>query len=614
MRLPFVSAKRFDAIQSRISELENQLATASIRSRMKPTASGVPMTYGGFDYEQTTALQGTEKWDTLDKMETDPHVKGSLRTSTLPLLTAEWTVQPASDSAKDQDVAEFVAAVLLRQPSDKYGPDYWTKTSWKGQRLPEILDMLRAGFALFAKSTRVVNGKVIYDRLQWLEPESVDPRGWDLDDQDQVVAVKRTYRDPMGGYKLQDPIQAGQLSLYVWDLRGARLEGRPFIRSMYGAWFRKDFIQRQAAIWAQKVGAPVPYGSYPDGWTPKEIADFQMFLQTLRGTSPAVAWGMFKQSPDGKSAEVKFAGAETGEVDRMRGLIDGENAEIAHAGGTKSQLLGETSSGSRALGQSQGAVESQMVQAIAEIVCEFENHGVANLPGLVEELCGWNFGGLKAFPRLAVSKMQPYEGIQNIEVLVKAKQAGLVPDCPELRQQVTAIFGFNLPDDVYEQEPVVPTAPKVGPDGKPVDPEAEPGDEDDDEDEEAVAASLEAFRDRIAGLLLPAQEGAPSGAGFRRPPNQLEARYCNLAEVSETFRVGERDAMTAIREIRYRMTEEILGRVRSGKFSPRNLDGQRRSKFRGFEKAKGQLLGVLRSVGEEGMAHVKAEIAKQGGR
>lgn len=575
-------------------------------------SSGVEMNWRSFDYEDTAALKGSKKWDTLNKMENDPHVKGALRVNILPLLTAEWEIRPASDEPKDEEVAEFVSANLLRTTGDKYGTDYWTQTSWT-QRLNEILQMLRDGFSMFSPSFRRVGSKLVYDRIQWLEPGSVDPRGWILDDIDNIVSIERTYTTPTNQRRLLDPLRAKDIALYVWDLKGARFEGRPMIRSMYGPWYRKDLIQRWALIWAQKVGAPPPMGHYPGGWTQDVRDEFEDFIKSLRGEAPADAWGMFPMSADGKvSAEVGYAGGNLDVERGMTSLIDTENAEIAHTGNTKSDLLGETQSGSRALGLSQSQREMQGVSAVSAWVREQESHGTGNIEGLIERLVRLNFAGVKRMPELVSSKIDASEGIDAIEFLIPAVTAGLVPRHPALRRQVTERFGFELPDDAYEIEdvPVVPNRTVSPPDA-----ETEPGSRGDDRDM-PIAASLEsrdAFRARIAPLLEP-QEGAPAkGAGFRRP-NRIELEICNLAAIQDSFRLGERDILTVLRGVKRDMIEEVMRRLRAGKIEPRNLESQRRSKFRGQAKAENALREVFREVGRRGVEHVDDELKRQRGR
>lgn len=79
----------------------------------------------------------------------------------------------------------------------------------------------------------------------------------------------------------------------------------------------------------------------------------------------------------------------------------------------------------------------------------------------------------------------------------------------------------------------------------------------------------------------------------------------------ESFRVGERDVLAVLRETRIDMIADLLKRLSAGKITARNLDGIRRSKFKGMKGALGALGAALTSVGEAGMGHVTDELDRQ---
>lgn len=628
--------------------------------------SGVDILSGQFNVEYNRNMRGAKKWETLEKMESDPHVKSGLNIKMLPLLAADWEIVPASDEPRDIEIAEFVAANLLRRSGEKYGREYWTQTPWQ-QRLFEILDMLRAGHSLFAKTWRRVGTKRVLHRIQWIEPESIDDYGWMLDERDNITGFKRCYRRPDGRYVYNEILDAKDTALYVWELKGARFEGRPAIRSMYGPWFRKDIVQRLATIWAQKVGAPIPVGTYPHDWPQEVINDFENTIMAMRGQSPAWAYAMLPQNADGKEPTLKYVGAETGEVDRMAGLVQSENSEIAHAAGNKANMAGENTFGSRSTAEVQSMLDMLGPQAVAEIVCEFETHGVGNLPGLIEELVDANFAGVRGYPRLAASRVDPGEKLKTLPELLKAVNAGIVPATPDLKRQVTERLGYELPDEAFEPKEaqiaadliqrafieagalrrddlrravgLEPVGGELGeefvtigqnkmpqgddsapPSASTPPPEDSPNanEEDDDTspnpDEDGQPGggnlSLEGdIRTRLADLLQPVED-APLGGGFRRP-TVLEARYVALEAVQEAFRVGERDIVAALRRGHRDMLAELKRRGRAGKLDPKRITGGARPKYRGKAKLMGALLDPIRDTGGKGAQHVADELARQ---
>lgn len=619
-----------DELRRDVKHLNIRLAAAKERQSMM---SGVDFMGGGeggsFEYESNAKLKGAEKWKTLRSMESDAHVTGALRSIVLPLQSASWEFKPASDKARDVEIAEFVAANLLREPSDKFGREYWTATPWKGQRLPEILDFLVSGYAMFGKTWRAVEGtggmRQIYDRLVWLEPSSVDPRGWVLDG-DALVAVKRTFRRPDGGYELRESIPAEEIALYPWNLRGARLEGSPFVRSMYGAWFRKDWLLRYAMMWVQKVGAPAPYGVYPQGgWEEADVQRLALFLQQMRGTAPVEAYGVFPMGNDGSSPEIKFAEADAGDVDRLRGLINGENGEIAHAGGTKSQLLGETASGSRSTADSQQSFELLLIQAVAEIICEFENFGASTLTGVVEDLVNRNYPNVNAYPQLCVSKIEPQEDLVTLDRLIQAKAAGLIPDHPELRRQVTERLGYSLPDDAYEMPAAVPppkanagtpgTPPQAGADGGGA---TSTANDSEDPSNDAVAAAAGrrlsmrlTMRDLITYPALSGDKMQARAAGYGRTPTEFESTCLVLGQIVTAFSVSEAGLLAALKSAWRAMLDDLVARGRAGKIDKGTLDGLRRSRPKGDSGMKARVREQFLAAAMRGQQHVTEELTRQ---
>lgn len=645
---------RLAEMTGKVGELESQVKAFQVRQRFNKAghSSGVDIRSGQFEYEDNDALIGSDKWDAFAKMANDPHVTAALRNAKLPLLNAIWEVEPASDDARDVEIAEFCEANILRRSTERFGREFWCRTPWL-QRLNEVLEMLDSGFSMSAKMWRPVGTKVVLDHTHWLEPSSVDPRGWVLDETDQLVAIKRTYSDALDRFKYGEPISVEDIALFVWEFKGARFEGRPFTRAMYGAQMRKEMLQRWALIWAQKVGAGVPVVITPNDYSDAEQEEALNLVRTMRGSDLAHAFAKLRHGRDGQKPEVYYAGAENGDLDPMRGLINGENAEIAHAGGTKSMLLGETTSGSRALGESQSDREMPLVQAIAEVVAEQMTHGVANLPGIVEELVDRNYAGVEAYPRLRVGKIDPKEDLDTLTELFESVRAGVTPMTPELKRQVTERLGYVLPDEAYEPEEgginpdviqrafieakaltrdelrkavgALPIGGEMGgefvtvgqdppvPPNQDQPPPDEPGDEPEDDDAVA-AASLEAdtIRHRVAAWLEPIREGRPKAGGFRHP-TKLEAEFAALGDVTEAYRIGERDCLQVLRGTRRAMTADLMRRARTGKVTLRNLDGQRRSKFRGAKKAQRALVGVFQETGDTGAAHVAGELKRQQG-
>lgn len=582
-----------------------------IATKAKQVASGVRISMGSYQYEINEALRGSSRWPRYDAMQTDPYIKGSLRFNTLPLLAAEWSIVPASDKARDKEVAEFAEAAYLCKPTDRFGSELQPTTSWR-QRLFEILDMLPSGYAAFARSGKRVGGKVVFDKLKWLEPSSIDPFGWKLDDEDNIVEVRRTFIRPSGSVELQGRIDPAALSLFVWELKGARYEGCPFIRSMWGAYFRKDAMLKYLTIGAQRFGAPSVYASYPKNFSTQNIEDLREYLEQVLGTAPTDGMAYFPADENGNGVDVKFAGADV-DMDRMRSMIDGENLEYAHAGGTKAQMVGETKNGSRSAADTVSEIDLMCLGGIATAVCDFANNGVANLVGDISLLVRENYPGIKEPPQLQCSRVHPSQGMDRIDKTLACVSAGITPVVPELCKQITETLGYKLPDDAYKAQAdqreedrshMLAVRDKALTDTT----------EDAPPDEQAAAVRVPAMtaaeaQQRMAPLMADAYAEKPPGK--RRGENLFEARYMNLSAMNAALDGGERRADDVLRRFRAAAIAEVVKRVAAGKIDPRNMESQRRSKSRAADAFAPELRAALVRTSEDGAAHVRGEVEAQ---
>ncbi len=508
--------KAIDRLQSENKFMSLRLQAALGRGGSE-TASGADVISGRFGYDPNIEMRAPKLWLNLDLMEADSHVKGTIRQNTLPLVNAQWEVKPASEDERDIEIANLVACNILNQTNDDFGRECWPSTPWTSQRLPEILRCLRDGFSLFNFTMRREGTRMVFDRFQWIEPDTLSGiRPWEIDEFDNLLGVNRNFRTGTDQFKFNDHLPVESLKLYIWDFVGARFSGRSIHRSQFGAWFRKERLLRFAAMWAQKIAVPAPMGLYPEDWEPEMVARFEEFVMAMRGSSNAEAMLMASLPTSGKEPVVKYVGSEIPDVDRVGSLITLENTELAHAAGTKSQQLGETASGTRALGKDQRQGEMILVSATAKIICDQINNGIAGIPGVVQHLVDLNYQGVRNYPTVVCSKIDPDEGLRANEKLGPLVKEGIVPNHRALRKQVTERLGYKLPEAAYDEEPTVAPQEPPSPPGLPEDEKAPRVRKEDRGEREVAAAHLESrqeFTKRVGDMLKPVKEGAPRTGG-----------------------------------------------------------------------------------------------------
>jgi len=253
-------------------------------------------------------------------------------------------------------------------------------------------------------------------------------------------------------------------------------------------------------------------------------------VMSMRGSAPAEAYGLFPMGAGGEKAEFAFAEPTSADVDRVGSIVAGENAEMSHGGGTKSEMLGETSSGSRAMGRDQRQGGMVFVKGAVRYLLSQVNVATGNVMGEVRHLVDTNYSGVKKYPRIVCSRIDPDEGLRALERLVPAVREGIIPNHRDTRKQVTTRVGIELPDEAFDEEPEPQSSNPFNRDGRSAsdrddDGTAPPRRRPEDRGEREMAAvaqfeSREEFEARIAPLLE--CEGGAADSGGRFPDSTGE--------------------------------------------------------------------------------------------
>lgn len=222
-------------------------------------STGLPV-YGGVIYdEKLNVLQGERGRLILREMsEQDPTIGGVLLAIEMLVRQVQWTTLPADDSAKAQEVANFIDECFTdMEPS-------WEDT------LSEILSMLVYGWSWF---------EILYKRRAGL---STDPtkssmfedgkigwRGWSIRSQETLSewVFDSTLSDVTAMKQLAPPkfelveIPRSKSLHFRTSSRRQNPEGRPILRNAYRPWYLKKNIEIIEGIGIERdlAGLPVIY-------------------------------------------------------------------------------------------------------------------------------------------------------------------------------------------------------------------------------------------------------------------------------------------------------------------------------------------------------------------
>jgi hypothetical protein len=139
-------------------------------------------------------------------------------------------------------------------------------------------------------------------------------------------------------------IPVDRLVAYVWDQEPGNWVGRSIYRSMYRNWLIKDRLLRVDAVKHERNGVGMPIIEAPPGATPVDIQDLDNMAQE------------YKVGERGGGAvpyqtKLRLVGTE-GSIPDTIGSIRFQNEEMARSMLMMFMQLGQTETGSRALGQS----------------------------------------------------------------------------------------------------------------------------------------------------------------------------------------------------------------------------------------------------------------------
>jgi hypothetical protein len=212
--------------------------------------------------EYNSKLRGVNGLKIYDQMrKSDGAVIGALRTIKTPVLGARWFVEAASDSKKDQEIAEFVWRCLT-----EYQSIAWT------QILTEALLQIDFGYYMFEKvfDVRIIKGKprIVWGKLAPRHP--MDVKQWHKDSHGGPAAVEMygIPGDQFGLYASNDvKIPIDKLLVFSYQREAGNIQGVSGLRQAYKHWFYKDQLYKIDAIQKERHGIGIPVIKLPVGFS-----------------------------------------------------------------------------------------------------------------------------------------------------------------------------------------------------------------------------------------------------------------------------------------------------------------------------------------------------------
>jgi hypothetical protein len=387
-------------------------------------------------------LVGHRAIETYDKMRLgDGTIKALLRAIMLPILSSTLRVDPASESAQDKEVAEFVERQLTGM----------TRTF--EDTIREALLVLPYGHYVFEIVYRLdADGRIGLKKLAPRLPSTI--RAWQTEDgQDGITQYTQS------GQLVSIPIE--KLVIFTNEKEGDNWQGISILRNAYKAWYMKENLEKIDAISHERHGVGIPYVK-PSG-NPQE-RDKQEAITTAKNMRASEEG--FAYIPSGW--EYGFFDMHLAAGRSPLESIQYHRFEILLSVLASFLTLGSTDSGSRAL--------SSDLSEFFEMSLKFLANTVLAAPlnkFLVQRLVDLNFS-VTDYPKIRFDGIGKVDFATITKSLVEMNTIGTFTPQLDVENYLRRAMGVpEAPEDAYYPEADKPRTPvaKTLPDDEPEDQE-----------------------------------------------------------------------------------------------------------------------------------------------
>jgi len=381
--------------------------------------------------ENNPKLTFPESISTYHQMRTDPQIQGLLTGAIWPLLRMKWYIDPngAPDEMVEHISKDYNLPIGDQDPAPV--PDAQGRVldvsvpgtaSERLQPAPGGPDSLDSPYPAFHRGRS--QGR--FDFLHHLE-EALDSIAYGFEVFEQVGFIgkdgkwhlrKLALRPPQTITKIElardggvtniqqenlvnEPIPINRLVFYSFQRRGANWHGRSLLRGCYGPWLLKDRAMRVGVMNIQRAGVGTPIAQGPPGASKTDLEVLNDMMQKFVAgdrSGGAIPYG----------SVVKLIGVEGGQPDTV-GFIKLMNEEMARSFFQMFMQLGQTTSGSRALGGTFVEYHKLVIEYIAQWYAQIFNEHV------IEDDIDWNYGPEEEFCPLLCWKWDTEGSDQNPE-------------------------------------------------------------------------------------------------------------------------------------------------------------------------------------------------------
>lgn len=373
--------------------------TGEQHSSTVPELAGLNLGLPGWSHfmpmerETAPAWQGRKRVETVQSMLNDTQVSSLRQAIRLPahryvieLEPAGAAIEACTRMAADLDVP------LVGEPEEQR-PGRRAERFSSRRQLDRAMDALDYGHAVFEHAGRIDDDG--WWRLVDLAPVPQwtidDPDSWEIDRRGRLLNVVQRQTNP----PTELPID--HLAVFTWQGAPGDPRGRSMLRPLYSAWLLRDRTLRVMGMSSERTGMGIPVGKVPPG-----AAEAKAVMERLLSRLAAGEDTNLVLETDAAIRDSLMLMGVTGSTPDLVGMLRYYDESMARATLAMLLQLGQTETGSRALGGTFDDLLADYHDAVLDWFCDVMTQQVC------EPWIDRNPGGIGApAPRLVWKRREP---------------------------------------------------------------------------------------------------------------------------------------------------------------------------------------------------------------
>jgi hypothetical protein len=322
----------------------------------------------------------------FDQMRTDSQMASLFHAMLMRIRRFKWGIDPNGADPKMVQKISRDYNLPVKGETEHFRGRLKNRFSFKQHQFEAFLALFY-GHSVFEQY-----GEIGLDNMWHVRKLSVVPQytiqNWGVAEDGGLIAIQQTIRSQTSGRLFgftARPIPIDRLVVYPWDKEGPNWVGRSMMRDCYKNWVAKDRLLRIDVINHEHAGG-VPWIEAPMGATPAEREAMAVMAQQFK-----VGEMSGGSVPAGGSLNLAKVGAGTDVINSIRYHDEAMSRRFL----MMFIQLGQTQTGSRALGESFMDAARDAQDAIADWFADIFNEHV------IEDDIDWNYGtDVEQVPRL----------------------------------------------------------------------------------------------------------------------------------------------------------------------------------------------------------------------